>query len=109
MVIKSGPWGVINAHKVIKQLPCRVGTLEPGGWGPQCPKLLGRQGLALSCLGVEPMIPGCRGAGAGEPGREAEGEITLSHRQQFVAAIRELTEPQPSYSNIQQVSVGSSL
>ena len=55
MVIKSGPWGVITAHKVIKQLPCRVGTLEPGGWGPrsvshpgarkpQCPRLPGRWG-----------------------------------------------------------------
>lgn len=35
MVIKSGPWGVITAHKVIKQIPCRVGTLEPGGLGAQ--------------------------------------------------------------------------
>lgn len=83
MVIKSGPWGVITAYKVIKQLPCRAGTLEPGAWslGPrsqsypgatkaQCPRPLG---LAPSCLEVAQMLPGWLGAVRGEPGRVVEG------------------------------------
>lgn len=55
MVIKSRPWCVITAHKVIKRLPCRAGTLEPGDWGPrsvshpgpgkpQCPQVAGGRG-----------------------------------------------------------------
>lgn len=75
MVIKSGPWGVITAHKVIKQLPCRVGTLEPGGWGAQiCVLPWGHKasvpqaaradaGLALSSLEVEQMMPEVLGLG----------------------------------------------
>lgn len=75
MVIKSGPWGVITAHKVIKQVPRRVGTLEPGGWGPrsvsypgalkpQCPQAARADGgLALSCLEVEQMMPEGLGQG----------------------------------------------
>lgn len=83
MVIKSGPWGVITAHKVIKQLPRRVGTLEPGGVGPDPESYPpatkasapGRWGPALSCLGVEQMMPGRLGAGPGEPGRMVGGAV----------------------------------
>ena len=85
MVIKSRPWCVITAHKVIKRLPCRAGTLEPGDWGPrsvshpgpgkpQCPQVAGGRGLALSCLEVEQLMSGWLGAGMGEPGREDGGD-----------------------------------
>lgn len=89
MVIKSRPWGVITAHKVIKQLPCWVGTLEPGAWGPrsrdlprsckgsvpQAARRLGRWDPGSQLLEVEQMMPGWLGAGMGEPGREFEGNV----------------------------------
>lgn len=87
MVIRSRPWGVITAHKVIKQLPCRVGTLVPGGVGPDPESYPpatqasapGRWGLALSCLGVEQMMPGWLGGRAGRARQEGwRGHSTLS-------------------------------
>lgn len=49
MVIKSRPWGVITAHKVVKQLPCREGTSEPGAGGPDPESYLGA--IKAQCKG----------------------------------------------------------
>lgn len=65
MVIKSEPWGVITAHKVIKQLPCWVGTLEPGGWGPRS------RDLPRSCKGSVPQA--ARLLGRWGPGSQLPG------------------------------------